>query len=321
MSLLFFIDKTRIDGVFMLTKDDLLELDGLLIAATKEFDSAAKSRLTRRVNKEVAERKFADDEDEEKLKERKKTLRGIFGSRREVEATISCHSGHVLTGRSFHEIIDEPDVKNEWPTRAEFTYSNDPYGIQIEILDKIYGSVQVSILPHDAKRANQVRRNVHEWFESKRQVEWWRRTKSAAATAALALCFCLAFLIPAGLLQTISERPSIERKARALLENGIDSSEADSALEILLKLQTKSYAERLEFRIEYWYTSLAAIAVGLFVFWLTCPKSLLGIGRYTSRVNLYRHSGKFGKSLVAIVLATIVSIGFQELWQRYTLNE
>lgn len=282
----------KIEGVFLFGQSDLLEIDQLMKGAKKEIDATVRRQLLAEVKNEM--QKFDKDATDAPSEE---VVRKIISSsypykKHEHKVEVVCKSNRIFKARSFKEIADDLQIANELPTQAVCTYSNAGFRLKVELFTGYSQGISIAVSPPDTALTMRLLQQISSWVESKRKVELWRRIAMPLTVTGFSSSVWLAIMAPLGVRRTVSERPSVVEQARKLLEDGIDDTMSAKAIELLLRLETRHYAEHEEIYFAWWWLAGLAVCIGTVLATLLRPKSTLGLGRSAKRLKFYQNIAK-----------------------------
>ncbi len=309
---------SKIEGVFLLVRNDLLEIDEFVKGAKKEIDATIRRRLSAEVKNEM-QRYAPDSTDAAQLEKVRKTISSSYPYKKhEHKVEVFCKSTRMFKARSFEEIADDPLIVNEHPTHAFCTYSNAGISLKVELLTGYPQGISIAVSPADTALSTKMLQQFTSWAETKRRVELWRRIAGPLIVLGLAFSFWLLLTLPFGVLRTVSERPSVVAQAHQLLEEGVDAAKSVEAIELLLRLETRHYVERQEFYFSTWWLAGLVVCIGAILATLLRPRSTIGLGKSVQKLKFYLGVAKLSKLALGVWGAAILcSVVANYIYDRF----
>ena len=107
----------EVSGVFLLSSQDLSELDTLVAEAQKEVNAYVSRQLTAEVDRQLKRHDLDAETHREKLRAKVKDEYPF--NRRKQQISVQRRSKNKLEGKSFAHILESPELAQEWPTSAD----------------------------------------------------------------------------------------------------------------------------------------------------------------------------------------------------------
>ncbi|MGD0283940.1 MAG: hypothetical protein ABSB95_16535 [Dissulfurispiraceae bacterium] len=303
-------DTCYINGVFLLTLDDLKELDAILAKAKREIRRKVSIHISRAVDAEIksyqAYPSIANTPEEEV---KKKIIQRYPYNVKTHSVTIKCKSGKTIKGSSFEQIASDPDVEKEYPENAKVEIRNAEIQLSLELFDDNFFSYRFEITcsPRNQAFSHRVVKLIKDWAESKRKYVLWYKYWHYIILASFTLFFMWLALAQSAFIETSSGKVILIQKAHDLSKQGIDSTNQSQAIDILLRLMTGNYEGSKIVGIHTWFKIMPIIFIGLFLLGILCPKPVLGIGRGRRKILLYKFIRWFFYGFVVIWVYAILS--------------
>ncbi len=296
----------ELKGIYLLSRDRLLALDGVLDEAEREFSRYANRKLNEAVNKRLHEWSLNPEKDKESVKRDIKSRYPFTVKTRLIE--LHCISEKKFTGKTFGDIIADPQIKNEKPLYATVTIRNGDAELKIKLLGEFFvNKIGVSISPNRSF-TQRVIRQVRDWAEDNRRLDWYRKFAMPLGSIGFGLVTLAVMLMPVGMFATISNKSDIINNARTMIADGLSESEVPQAVETLLKFHINDFTTITRIDIKSWFIALVIVAFGLLLFGILCPKSTIGVGLQEKRLKRIEFfTGKIWLWISAWLFAVITS--------------
>ncbi len=315
-------ETSNVSGVFLLTPDDLKELDAILDKAKKEITREVRRQLTKTAEAEVRDNQKYTSLADKSVEEVKLELKSRypFNIRTHV-VSVTCKSGKTIKGGSFEQVITSPEMQHEKPIRTavEIRYAGITLSVALFSHSILDPEVQIDCSPRNQAFAHRVVKSITDWAESKRKYVLWSRVRWFLPFAGFMLLVTWMFTAPLGLVAVSSGKATLVQKAYDLSRQGISSTNQGEAIDILLRLTTNNYEGAKVVGVRGWWLTLLPLAVGTLLCGLLCPRSVVGIGRGYRMLAWYRLVGRylyiiFGVLIFAILTSALGS-WLYDLWK------
>lgn len=290
----FFPGRFDFDGIFLLGRDELKELDDLIDDAKKVIDTHVKQKIKDEA-RAVADRRGVDVNDNESFEQlQRKVTEDHWELRQEPSRTavIKCKSGKSFGDSKFDKVMNIAALHSERPVSANVRYAHGGAEIEIEV-DASSNNIKISVRGEEELERDVVGPFI-DWVHRHQRIEHWRWFSSNVLSIAIfAFGMMLLWLL---LLQvrTITERPSIESKAAKIVEGGIEEEEIPEAIEHLLRLNAGLYESQEVLTPQSWYVGLIVIWILALLAWLLTPRTVIGVGTNTQTLLRHKLSIKAG---------------------------
>lgn len=299
-----FPGRTDFDGVFLLGRDELKELDGLIDDAKKVIDAHVKQKIKYEA-KAVADRRGIDVNDSESFEQlQRKVTKDHWELRKEPSRTavIRCKSGKPFGDSKFDKVMNIAALHSERPVSASGSYAHGGADIEIEV-DASSNKIKIS-----TRGGEELERDVVgpfiDWVLRHQRIEPWRWFSSNVLGIAIFASGMMLLWLSLLQVRTITERPSIEAKAAKIVEGGIEEDEIPEAIEHLLRLDAGLYETQEVLTPQSWYVGLIVIWIFALLAWLLTPQTVIGVGTNTHTLLRHKWSIKAG----AWILLTIAGL-------------
>ncbi len=305
-------------GWYLLDAEDLRELDSVLAKVRKELARHASERLRKAVDDHL--KRETPGTPEEVRTRQEEVLRQLKDRyphcQKEQSVTMELRSSRKVVGGTFQEVMDNPELSRDSPKNATAEIKEGDSSVKITIFpiwDWNASTIRLSVEPDGRSISKRIRETLSEWVTSKQRPTYWESCKTLVGIVGLNL---LLVVWPALLAIARSETTgsdALKQEARQLCEHGIDSSNQTQAIELVLRLQTANYrpgvlAEKKE---PPTYPAVPVLAVGLMLYGLFGPKSVLGVGRSHRRLQYQRFLIRSAKWLFGFFAVSILATGFR----------
>jgi hypothetical protein len=301
-----------IDGVYLVTRDDLVELDKIIRKAKGQISNYVSRQLEGAIENTLREwAKWnsgpkTPDEARKHLKER------YPFSVKTQEIIVRCKSGRSIKGASFQEIADCSEIKPENPQllRAEIRYADVQVSVELDTAPfTSWGRLRIKISPNDRAFADRVFNSFRDWAETKRRFVLWSKYNNWLVAVSFGLLSLWTLLLYFGLIHTPTSKAALFQRGWGLSNKGIDDSNQAEAVSILLRLATDQSVGTKVTGVHPWYVALGVAAVGGLVLSVCRPRSAIGIGRGCRKLRVQQTLGRIVRWLVGIlIVGTVISL-------------
>ena len=273
-------------GVFLIARDDLLELDAVLGEVEKEYKRYANRKLNDAVKKHVEDSRLQSSADTARIRKELKSRYPFNHNERTIE--LICASKRKFTGSTLQEILEIAELAFEKPVVANIKLRQGGAELSVKLLGQfVIDSIDISVSPNSAF-AQRSAQKIRQWADERRRFDWYRNLAFPVGFFGfMLLVFSLLFL-PSGVLTTTSDKSTAINEVRQLLANGIAERDLPKAVESLLRFQINEFQTSTRVDVKPWYVTLNLLGAGLFVFGLSCPRSIIGVGLYARRLRRMR---------------------------------
>ncbi len=307
------------NGLFLLDRNDLKELDAVLAEIQKQAKKYYSHRLREVMasNLSQLQRLYPSKSVEELKSEARKLAENSYELRHKFCQVVAyCASKNKATAKTFSELICLEKLNGEVVTHSEVNLRYADLNASINIFDIYSDRIRIDIEPMDRVISQQLSQQIGSWVESKARAEFFSKYRSEIIGILwLAIWLCLALLATAGLRYEQPQDDSTKQTAASLLKAGIDDNNIADAVECLLKLNTESAKKPRVVGVKWVFVVVAACPLVLLCAILLFPKSALALGRSSRFVARGRHRLSLAKLVAGTAFGSIpASVIANAIW-------
>lgn len=288
MGRLFIPAESSIEGPWLLGSEELEQLDNLVKYTAQKLEEAYKR----------------------KCKDYDQQLQSLIT----VRVTLTSSDNKKLEDSSIIGILKDVKSKDFSPTELYIKIENIPNENEFRLVatSGYEGKLEYQLKCFSEEYELDVKYELDKWidkFKPKKIVQYWLSFTPLIWIIGLITILVLFF----SLYDTSTDYDTqINRQAFKLIETGIDSSNVNEAVSILLKKQIKYSPENFKTIETFNYDSLKNLirVILIFTCLVLCPVSVIGVGKRIWKVSFYKFSLKIIIGLIptAILLPKLIDI-------------
>jgi hypothetical protein len=204
--------------------------------------------------------------------------------------TIKLKSGNKIVAPSFREASREPGVTNETPVGFVLELRSGEAKAKIAMNEYSRDDLSLSVDSPEPSVTRDFFFQIDRWVKCYKPPLWVKIWKSIQWIHWYLMVFAASvylLFVPTG---SDTYKKALTAEAHKIIENGIDSTESNRALEILLSLQTNYVPENVGMGKLISKTTIVIFSVALFICIILsfAPKSYLGFGKGEKKVRFWK---------------------------------
>lgn len=287
------------DGPWLIDLKSLEVLDDIVNREWDKMKQHKELRINEKIEREL--KALPPDKRDEKEASIEERVRNSYRFEKDKsELTINFKSGNKMAASSFEEASREPSVSSEIPIGFRLKLESGEVSTELSVNDSGYDNLKFSVEPENALISKDIFFEINKWAKSNRSPIWVRIWRSIQG---LQWVLLFVMLVSHSLFVKTDYdkyKKALTAEAHKIIQNGVDSTEVNRALEILLSLETKYLPETVEdsLSISRSYVVILAIAFFICIVLSFPPKSYLGFGKGEKRVRYW----KFWLKLISVTI-------------------
>jgi len=281
MGQLIIPNEIKIKGPWILSENDLEELDDVLMEIDRLINKSYHIEIEKEIEKKFPELKKWDEKiTREEAKEKIKNSYPFSNS--EKYAILIAKDGKKLVDSSLIGILKDKSINDFSPSILHFEIRKGPISYRLVISSIYNGELESKISIIDDNFANEINYKLNKWVRKNRPnivLQFWNSTLPYIVI----LLFLLITLISMFFITTTKDnyKNELKLKSKELLRAGIDSTNINDAVELILKLKSDYVPEgylnesTLNAKVlNVWiYSSICLLLLAIY------PKTIIGVGR------------------------------------------
>ena len=281
MGQLIIPNEIKIKGPWILSENELEELDEILKEIEDLINESYNIELNKKIDEELTEqRKWNEKITREEVKEKIENRYSFFSSER--FAILIAKDGKRLKDSSLIGILKDKNIKDFSPSELQFDIQKGSIRFQLEISSKYNGDLESKISINDDNFANEINYLLNKWIRKNRPnavLQFWSSVVPFIVFPLLGFLSLISVL----LLTTKEDNYKNELKiqSKELLNGGIDSTKINDVMELILKLESgytpEDYLSKSTLNskvLKFWmYSSICLLLLAI------RPKTTIGVGR------------------------------------------
>lgn len=210
------------------------------------------------------------------------------------EYLFQTKDGKVLKDSALSGLLKDESLDLLAPTlfkmEAGFRYDNN-FDLRIE---RRFGELSYSVNCYDTKIQRDIKHEIDKWIKSirpKKYIKIWTNSFFVTEFLSSFLPFAVAIIVLYFISPIITYEDYLKEQSRIMIENGIDSTNRDRAIELILKLNSDYSEQEFTPPKKERNPRLLKVAVILFIIWIVAansPKTTIGLGKLRQRLVYYR---------------------------------
>lgn len=281
MGQLIIPNEIKIKGPWILSENELEELDEILKEIESLINESYHIELEKEIEKEFPElRKWDEKITREEAKEKIENRYSFSSS--EKYAILIAKDGKRLKDSTLVGILKDKNIKDFSPSELQFEIQKGPIKFRLEISSKYNGELESKISIRDDNFANEINYKLNKWIRKNRPnavLQFW---SSVVPFIALPLWGILTF-ISSLLITTTGDnyKNELKKQSKELINGGIDSTKINDVVELILKLESdyvpENYISKSTLNskvLKVWmYSSICLLLLAI------NPRTTIGVGR------------------------------------------
>lgn len=310
MGQLKYPQERKCDGPWLLDREDLEELHKIILV----IDNLLKKSWELEVHSKVHSYNQDAPEEELALMVQKEKEKRTY--KHEVSCNLISTDGASLTDNHLLNLLKDNALKNLKPKELHIKVNHGMYSenkFDFRISDLYSGDLRYEVECFDSNIKNDVQYEVDRWIDKrtpKKVIQYWTEYGVYGIFPLLVPILLLA--IYAFSTSYSSYNTELISQSHQLIENGIDSSNVNEAIELMMKYNLgyvpKDYAYIEQPRNPI-YLRLSWVSIFLVLTLLVRPKTTIGIGKMTTTLTFYRYWIR----LITVILPAVLILG--PFWQ------
>lgn len=280
-----------IDGPWLIEYEKLLILDKIVDGEWNTLIEYNEKRIKEEIERQINKFYSEVENDKEKLKQKlDKEIRDSYDFSAYKSLIINFKSGSKISANSFREAVKEPAVNNELPFDFNYEIKVGEIKINISLSEYYNNKLNISITPENNPFSKDILFKLNEWAESTRSEKWiqfWKKLNGVQWILLVVIFFTAVIFVKKDF--DLYKR-EISKESYKILNNGIDSSEINRALEIILSVETKYVPKDFvsnNLPIRYWLISMLITLIICLILSFP-PESHIEVGLGKRRVKIWK---------------------------------
>lgn len=238
-------------------------------------------------------------------------IESSFGFRKEKHLVIKCKTGNTIVSNTFKDASKEPAIQNEIPESFELIMSAGEFSTKISLKQYSTDELSIKITPEDYSYSRDLIYDLKKWvdtFKPNLGMKIWKSLHDFIWLIFGLICGMFSWII----IPQITSNELYE-SGKQLLKGGIDNSEINKALEIILAKEIGYNPNNIS--KDSTKTSIVILSILLFSLLLAItfsfiPKTNMSLGKGEMKVKKWKTWLKilFFIIPVYIVLPIIINI-------------
>lgn len=204
--------------------------------------------------------------------------------------TMKLKSGNKIVAPSFREASREPGVTNETPVGFVLELKSGEVNAKIAMNEYTRDDLSLSMDSPEPSVTRDFFFQIDRWVKCYKPPLWvkiWKSIQGFHWFLMLSIALVYLQFVTTG---SGTYKKELTAEAHKIIENGIDSTESNRALEILLLLQSNYVPENVGMGKLISKTTIVIFSVGLFICIILSfiPKSYLGFGKGEKKVRFWK---------------------------------
>jgi hypothetical protein len=290
---------------FLLDSQSLIELDNIVNEIEEQFKKGIESEINEKVSQ------YKIDNSEKDYVRYENSLRGSYEYRKQSKSLRVFLKDRTMISQSFEEAIKEPANSNEIVREFKYELEVGKYELSISLNNFYSNSLNARIEPSNDLLVYDSYYKLNRWIEKNKSNKWvqiWKETRYFIIPLLLSI-----ILLYSGISELLKPNYNvlIDNEIEKILANGIDSSETNKALELLLMKNYSKIGESYIIDKSESY-GISPIIIGILIMIIILlfpPKSYLGIGKGDMLIKRWRLWLKFISVILpmSIVLPIVIN--------------
>lgn len=289
MGQLIIPNEIKINGPWILEESQLEELDEVLRNIDEKLNESYEIELEREIEKELPDLLKWNE------KVTREQARDVVENRypfkiKEKYAMLLSKDGKRLTDVSLLGLLKDKNIRDFNPYELQVGIKKGPISFILEITTRYDGELQTRLISEDSV-ANDINHLLNKWIRKNRPIAtiqfWSLIFPFALFPLFFLLLFSSVFFLKS---EKVNYNEELKKEGKALLINGIDDSELNRTLEIILKLETDytpaNYTKEPILNstiIKIWiYGTICIVLLSI------SPKTTIGVGKKKRSALFYK---------------------------------
>lgn len=274
-------------GPWLLDRKKLEELDSLILKIEQGLEKSQRQEI-----KEIESKNIGDGKRYRTLDEAITYERSSFGGKVNKTINIISKDKSRLTGTSLRKLITNPRIEQFEPV---FLSIDIEYGrtnlFQMSFSKSSFTGLQFKLDCYEPSIQDDLRYEVQGWIEENKPnkgSQLWLKFSSLIFIFSLIFVWLIIYI--ASQPQEVSSLDIYQKEITSLIEEGVNETNNDRVLELLLLLNINHVPEEYEIKPIYNYGLLRMAVLGLIVVLLGIypPKTTIGVGKDKNKIFYYR---------------------------------
>lgn len=306
--------KREIKGPWLICQEDLEKLDVVLL----NIDALIKKSWESQIQIEVySENSNATKEELENLINERKDR--SYGNVHEKKCEFITKDEHKLLDVGIMGLLRDNTLKTLSPREFHANIVHGAYyqnKFDLRISDLYRGDLRYEIECFDSSIRDEVQYEIDKWIDKlkpNRVLQFWSNYSDLFVWF---LLFPLIFLGVFGVSTSFSSYSDVlKTEASEIINHGIDSTNRDAAIVLLLKSESGYIPKdfiRIKKPMNPVFLKLLILGIVIYIFSFFPPKTTIGVGKMKQRLVFY----KFWIKLVTVTLPTILILA--PFWKTIT---
>jgi hypothetical protein len=226
--------------------------------------------------------------------------------------TVWFERDNKAVAKSFAELTRDRSIDDDTPAAFRLQMSRDDFHCEIKSTSSYSNKVSISVGPERSELARELFVDLRRWANSVSAPSWtryWAEADQAKAQWWLGIIIILIVASP-WLFATNPAKLDLQQQARMLVDNGINSSNLNDAVALLLRLQLEYYpgsTNTPSVFVPTWVIGLTAVVVLGMVVLSIRPKFEIGLGKGIKNIDRWRWWIKFvGYAIPGFVVTSFI---------------
>ena len=288
MSRTYIPPEIGVAGPWLLDRKKLEELDSLILKIEEKLEKSQRQEIQEVESNIIGEGKRFKTLDEAIAYERNSS----FGGKVNKTITIISKDKSKLTGTSLRELITNPRIEQFEPV---FLSIDVEYGrtnlFQMSFSKSAFTGLQFKLDCYEPSIQDDLRYEVQGWIEENKPSkasQLWLKFGSLIFMFSIIFVWLTVYL--ASQPQEVSSLDIYQKEITSLIEEGVNETNKNRVLELLLLLNINHVPEEYEMKPIYNYGLFRMSGLGLIIVLLGLypPKTTIGVGKDKNKIFYYR---------------------------------
>lgn len=306
-------------GPWLLTKQNLKELDNIF----QKIDSLLEDAYQDQINQEI-EKESLDTSNEYKSTSKdeiKTRLLNRYSFRSEKKASIITVDNQTLEGTNLLELLKANDLTNIKPSYLKLQIRKGASEVLSNFSSSTYsGGIEFNLNVEKDSISEDIKYLIHDWIDNNKPKKVIRIWSHFHLLGAFLLFFSCCFLYSNyAVVKTPYNlyKSDLIKEANIILDSGFKKGEENKALELLLKFQV-GYVPKKYYKSEINNDILLKFCITyiivIILLSIKTPKPFIGLGRNEKEANFRKGWYKFVSYSIP---STVFSALLYDLWKAF----
>lgn len=291
-----------ISGPWLLDYEALGSLDVLLDQEWEKLVAYRDKAIADEISSALLKITPRPDEDIQEVRNQiERMVRAGFEHRRsQREITIALKNGQKVRVHSFKEASNYPGIAQQ--VAVEFEVGLQCADIRCDIsLSRDRNLLQIKASPEESHQSRDLFASLQQWVRKVEPTRWQKLWRQYADNSFFfVMIYTMTWMVLAAFFSPSSNY--YKEQARELLSKGISANDQTRAIELILAIVSNSIPSSQQNLFPPLFWLYVATGYLLLLLPAVAPKTLMGIGKGTQRINIWRRWANFAFYLAPLAI-------------------